>query len=596
MKYDLEQIISTIIAETGLSRKDIEERVKQKQADMKGLINEESATIIVAKALGVDVAARDYALSPTDTDVSALTDGMQSVTVRGVVTQVFPVNTFTRKSGQNAGSQGQVGSFYLRDETGEVRVTLWDELTRAISENMIETGTTIRLTGGNTRMGRNGQLEVHGGRTCRLQISPDDLPDEKFEAPASQQVRVADLNLNLRHVGIRGTVVKKFPPKTFSRKDGGEGQVATLVLRDETGEVRVTFWNDQVTDQFAKVTEGDEIACENLYPKKNFRNPAQIDLNLGKEATVQVVARGELDAGALLQKITAITPTQTVATVEGEVVSSEGLREVNRKDGTTVALFTFKLADDTGVIRVTAWADAATRLAEEVDVGLQFRLENIAVRFSNYTQSVELTVANPDAVQTVAKLDFEPLPESAAAGPAGSGGGGSGAGGAGGFGAPLGVGPRPDIGEVDEGRERDVVELRGQVVRTNIFRYMACPTCRKKPDNCTCNPPSTQFDWKLILTLKIEDDTDSMDVKFFNERAEELLGEYDAALVGEFDDEAFMEFKETVNGQFVGREYLVKGRANFSSFSNRMEMTAFAIEPLDPVKESSRLLAEMKHA
>ncbi|MHA1731361.1 MAG: DUF2240 family protein [Promethearchaeota archaeon] len=582
MKYDVEQIINAIIQETGLSRKEIQDRVKAKQEDMKGLINEESATIIVAKALGVDVSAGDYAVVPSDVDVKDITDGMRSVTVRGMVTQVFPVRTFSR----NDGSQGTVGSLFVRDNTGEVRVVLWDELTRAIADNLIGEGDIIRLSNGYTKQGRDGGVEVHGGRMARLQVGPDDLSPEDFESKAEREITpVNQVNLNSRRFNVEGIVLKKFPSRSFNKKDGSPGQVANLVLGDDTGQITVTFWNDQV-EIFDSLTEGDRIVVENAYPKKNFRDPQVLDLNLGASSKVTRVASGEDVSELNLQKISSLVPSQKLATVEGEIVAVEGLRQVNRRAGGTVALFTFNLADDSGVIRVAAWADLAQVLSEKLEVGSTVRIVNASVRVNQYSNSVELTIQDVDSVKEVGSLNFQPVRDTQPTSRlAGGDSGGSG-------GGPANRNyARFDIDEVDAIEGRKPVEVRGMVVRTNIFRYRACPQCRKKKENCTCGT-SSDFEWKVIVTLKVEDDSDSIDVKFFNEQAEELV-EIDATFVGELDEDSFAGFKETFDQKMVGKEFVVQGRSSFSSFSNRNEVQGFTITPVDPISESHRLLAEL---
>ncbi len=53
MKTDI--YIKKIIEDTGLNRKDIQEMVKEKKMELKGLISEEGALFIIAKELNVDL-------------------------------------------------------------------------------------------------------------------------------------------------------------------------------------------------------------------------------------------------------------------------------------------------------------------------------------------------------------------------------------------------------------------------------------------------------------------------------------------------------------------------------------------------------------
>ena len=51
----IESYINKIIEETGLSRKDIQERVEEKKKEIKGIIYEGGELLILEKELGVEV-------------------------------------------------------------------------------------------------------------------------------------------------------------------------------------------------------------------------------------------------------------------------------------------------------------------------------------------------------------------------------------------------------------------------------------------------------------------------------------------------------------------------------------------------------------
>ena len=61
----------------------------------------------------------------------------------------------------------------------------------------------------------------------------------------------------MRTLNCVGLVIQKFEPREFSR-NGKNGQVASLMLQDETGVSRVTFWTDNI-DAFNRLDVGDQI-------------------------------------------------------------------------------------------------------------------------------------------------------------------------------------------------------------------------------------------------------------------------------------------------------------------------------------------------
>ncbi|MBI5064944.1 hypothetical protein HZA97_01795 [Candidatus Woesearchaeota archaeon] len=67
-------------------------------------------------------------------------------------------------------------------------------------------------------------------------------------------MQVKDLEANKGNVDIVLEIVEKQEPKTFN-KFGKEGQLCNCKAKDETGEVKLTLWNEQV----GQVKVGDKV-------------------------------------------------------------------------------------------------------------------------------------------------------------------------------------------------------------------------------------------------------------------------------------------------------------------------------------------------
>src|SRR5271157_1399937 len=102
-RIDTDELIKIIVTQTGLSKAEIEDRMQQKQADLKGLIKPDAALILVAKDLGVDVASINQANKVPQNNaiphnkINDVRPGMENFTLVGKVTRIFPVKEFTRK-------------------------------------------------------------------------------------------------------------------------------------------------------------------------------------------------------------------------------------------------------------------------------------------------------------------------------------------------------------------------------------------------------------------------------------------------------------------------------------------------------------------
>jgi hypothetical protein len=100
----------------------------------------------------------------------------------------------------------------------------------------------------------------------------------------------------MRSVETVGKVRAKYDIREFSTARGA-GKVGSLLIADETGLCRVTFWNDQ-TDKLADVKEEDIIRIKNGYVKENngrsevhLNDNSTIELN-PEGVTVEAVERG----------------------------------------------------------------------------------------------------------------------------------------------------------------------------------------------------------------------------------------------------------------------------------------------------------------
>jgi len=71
---------------------------------------------------------------------------------------------------------------------------------------------------------------------------------------------IKDLQAKQGNVDVVAEVVDISPPREF-QKFGKPGRVANVTIKDETGEIKLTLWNDEVD----KIKKGQKIHIENGY-------------------------------------------------------------------------------------------------------------------------------------------------------------------------------------------------------------------------------------------------------------------------------------------------------------------------------------------
>ena len=215
----------------------------------------------------------DVQLAETYT-VEALSLGLSDVSLVGRVLDTDSVRTFDRDDG----SEGKVSNLTLGDETGRVRVTLWDE--RADLATEMEPGTTVEVVDGYVRE-RDGQLELHVGNRGTVEA----VDDEVEYVPDSTPIEEVEIG---QTVDLAGVVRSADPVRTFDRDDGSEGQVRNIRVQDATGDIRVALWGEKAD---VDVGPGDEIALADVEIQDGWQD--DLEASAGWRSTVSVLGAAE---------------------------------------------------------------------------------------------------------------------------------------------------------------------------------------------------------------------------------------------------------------------------------------------------------------
>src|SRR5438093_11256051 len=80
------------------------------------------------------------------------------------------------------------------------------------------------------------------------------------------ETKINELHAGMRGINVKGKIESLKEPRTVNLRNGDTAQVADAVLSDESGSIKLSLWNDQIS----MVTEGDEVAIENGYTQ-SFR-------------------------------------------------------------------------------------------------------------------------------------------------------------------------------------------------------------------------------------------------------------------------------------------------------------------------------------
>ncbi|MFC4448727.1 single-stranded DNA binding protein [Halorussus aquaticus] len=216
---------------------------------------------------------------------------------------------------------------------------------------------------------------------------------------------IADIEPGMEEVKFVAKVVGVGDVRTFERddEDRDEGRVLNVEVADETGSIRITFWDKQADAGEEELEVGDTLRISGR-PKEGY-NGVEVNVN-------DAEADDETDVDVQVQdtyRVEDLSLGLSDVNLRGKVLDTDEVRTFDRDDGSEGKVANLKLGDSTGRIRVTLW-DERTDRAEELDPGVSVEVVDGYVRERD--GSLELHVGNRGAVEEIDE-DVEYVPETA---------------------------------------------------------------------------------------------------------------------------------------------------------------------------------------
>ena len=301
-----------------LTKEEFERRIEEKIQGCGDLIDEPTAALLVVTEIG-----RQHV------KISGLSAGSSLFSFFGKVIEKSEPREFDRKDGE----KGLVAYLLIGDDTGEIRVVLWEEKALALQE--IECGDVLEIIG--RRSGKNARditaLALRKA-TCdiRCRSSPSSL--------ASSTPERKDLEVRVLAIG---------EVRTFSRRDGTPGQMVEVTVGGAEGTGRLVCWAPEIVEG---LTVGACVRFSNVLMKEiSPRREYSID---EKSSVTEI----EDDITVPLSGIGAITDSGTFS-VCGIIGRVSSLRTFITRDGKPSQVKDFIIADRGGEIRVVLWGEKA---------------------------------------------------------------------------------------------------------------------------------------------------------------------------------------------------------------------------------------------
>jgi replication factor A1 len=348
----------------GLSRESVLERLEEERRRAGGLISDETLLRIVAAGFGCEVLNGEVSLS--ELLLRDLIPGLNDVSVVGRVLGVFSPRAFS------GSRKGRFASLLIADDSGVVRIVLWNEKASLAESEGVKAGDLIRVRHGYTREDYGRRVEVHVGDKSAVEINPVDIKAKGYPSISRFVTRVGELGLVKKNgrVNMVGTVKQSGSVSQFERADSSSGKVMRLVLYDRTGEVSVVVWNEKVDEVEALLKAGGALQVVNAKVKRSADGSEEVHVDGATYVGVQA-----LDFTSLAN----LKDGMDSVDVAGEVVSRPMVREVKTSKQELLKLATFELKDETARMWVSAWRNLAEAV-RDLKVGDRVIIRNSYVK------------------------------------------------------------------------------------------------------------------------------------------------------------------------------------------------------------------------
>ena len=507
------------------------------------------------------IAKGDYDLPEFEQEIFKIGNATEkeNVTIMGVLTKIYDTIVFQK----NDGSEGQVRSIEVTDDTGSIRVTLWNKET----EIAMNKGDFIKIEGGNIEFDdySGDSYRYNTGWNAAIVLDPDmdDELREKLQSINTFEItKIKDVTDTQqdegREVDIIGRILGMHDIREFQRVDGTEGQVRSVELADETGIVRTSFW-----DEKADIDQGlgDAIKIENA---RTRLGQGTMELSVGKSSRITTPSEEEmadLPSYETLEQdryndrtISQLEENEANTKLRVRITNINQINTFTRTDGREGKVRAIYVADETAEVQVSLWDDDTDLKFSE---GAAIIIENPTVQLQN--NRIRLSISASSTLRQARPEEAELIPSLRQ--------------------IENSLYVDKLIEDIED--EDQHIRVKGIIEEINGDKilYAMCPNCNTRIiqseegyicDNC--GEKIEEPNYLMIIQTTLQDDTGTINATFFRKAAEDLIDTSTEDVIDIFKqtgDESSMASKIE---DLIGHEVTIVADAQYNDYNEEVSL------------------------
>ena len=241
MSFD--DLVKILSEKSGKASEEILEMIDKKLESLDGLITKEGAAYLVAKDLGVDLPNKRRKIKIED-----IIPGVRNISFIGRVFEISPIREFERANGK-----GRVVNVYIGDETGFIRLPLWNDQVDWVEDGRISVGQVVQVVNAISRENIYGNPEIFLGKFGAIRLIEDTGEIPSTDVLKSRYRTVGYERIDLKNIRqgrfeITGTIVHVFKSSFIFETDEKSEIMIPTIVDDSTGTIRVTFFRNVAED------------------------------------------------------------------------------------------------------------------------------------------------------------------------------------------------------------------------------------------------------------------------------------------------------------------------------------------------------------